>query len=89
MSKAQRLLAYTLLSLITSTPLSESANSSIPEEDEEEHDRSKSRGHMNSEGAWCWREGCTGTYLSILHEHLAEHLHCRLSTTDESDAEDE
>ncbi|KAI0090450.1 hypothetical protein BDY19DRAFT_940221 [Irpex rosettiformis] len=57
MSKAQRLLAYTLLSLITSTPLNEASTPSIPEE--EEHDGAKSTGHMNSDGAWCWREGCT------------------------------
>ncbi|KAI0337995.1 hypothetical protein BDW22DRAFT_1338600 [Trametopsis cervina] len=55
-SKAQRLLAYTLLSLITSKPLMEAPPSSIPEHDESEDRPSKS--HMNSDGAWCWREGC-------------------------------
>ena len=60
MSKSQRLLAYSLLSLITSKPLASAPTTGINEEDEE--DSSGMRGHMNEDGAWCWREGCDGTY---------------------------
>ncbi|KAI0701080.1 hypothetical protein BC835DRAFT_1265507 [Cytidiella melzeri] len=56
MSKAQRLLAYALLSLITSKPLAATSVQNVPEEAEHEDDWSN--GHMNSDGAWCWREGC-------------------------------
>ncbi|KAF7795635.1 hypothetical protein EIP86_006800 [Pleurotus ostreatoroseus] len=56
MSKAQRLLAYSMLSLITSKPLASAPTTGINEEDEE--DASGTRGHMNEDGAWCWREGC-------------------------------
>lgn len=63
MSNAERLLSYSLLSLITSTPI---ASSSIPEEDEDEDGeldasrKGKKLGLMNSDGAWCWREDCQG-----------------------------
>lgn len=56
MSKAQRLLSYSLLSLITSKPLASAPTTGISEEDEEES--SKAKGHINEDGAWCWREGC-------------------------------
>ncbi|GJE85133.1 PX-domain-containing protein [Phanerochaete sordida] len=56
MSQAQRLLSYSLLSLITSQPLAQASTAGIPQE---EGDRDpKLKGHMNEEGAWCWREGC-------------------------------
>lgn len=58
MSQAQRLLSYSLLSLITSKPLAQAATTGIAEE--EEDDDPKLKGHMNEEGAWCWREGCEG-----------------------------
>ena len=58
MSQAQRLLGYSLLSLITSKPLAQSPLAGIPEE--EENKDSKLKGRMNEEGAWCWREGCAG-----------------------------
>ncbi|EMD35638.1 hypothetical protein CERSUDRAFT_157518 [Gelatoporia subvermispora B] len=56
MSHAERLLSYSLLSLITSKPLAAAPAPGISEEDEEDAD--KKRGHMNEDGAWCWREGC-------------------------------
>lgn len=58
MSQAQRLLSYSLLSLITSKPLAQSSMAGIAE-DEEDKDP-KLKGHMNEDGAWCWREGCAG-----------------------------
>ncbi|KAI0066806.1 hypothetical protein BV25DRAFT_1819910 [Artomyces pyxidatus] len=73
MSKAERILSYSLLSLITSKPLVSSQNGSIaireeePEYDsDEESDSSsqdrlaekKNKGYLNEEGAWCWRESC-------------------------------
>ncbi|TDL25185.1 hypothetical protein BD410DRAFT_765795 [Rickenella mellea] len=85
MSNAERLLSYSLLSLITSTPLATS--STITEEEEEEDSdgsgsndsgsqrngyqnaksgasgsgsgMKKTRGLMNGDGAWCWREDCS------------------------------
>lgn len=51
MSKAERLLSYSLLSLITSTPLS-----SAPEDMEDIPPQRN--GLLNEEGAWCWREDC-------------------------------
>ncbi|PPQ86618.1 hypothetical protein CVT25_006802 [Psilocybe cyanescens] len=65
MSKAERLLSYSLLSLITSKPM---ASSSAPGTTREEEDASghstekngdKKKGLVNSDGAWCWREGCS------------------------------
>lgn len=64
MSKADRLLSYSLLSLITSKPLaSEPAIGATREEEgvlksEKSHD--KRRGLTNEDGAWCWRDGCLG-----------------------------
>ncbi|THH21169.1 hypothetical protein EW146_g355 [Bondarzewia mesenterica] len=67
MSKAEHLLSYSLLSLITSKRL---APASSPEYDDDayESDRDseiedkrqdgKKKGLLNEEGAWCWREGC-------------------------------
>lgn len=64
MSKAERLLSYSLLSLITSQPLaSEPAIGATQEEEgistsEKLHD--KKRRLTNKDGAWCWRDGCVG-----------------------------
>ncbi|KIK60406.1 hypothetical protein GYMLUDRAFT_606826 [Collybiopsis luxurians FD-317 M1] len=69
MSKAERLLSYSLLSLITSKSLASPGHiAGIAEEDEDEdesklaglkpRDRYKGKGLMNEDGAWCWREGC-------------------------------
>jgi sorting nexin-9/18/33 len=64
MSRAERSLSYSLLSLITSRPL---ASTTIIEEEDEEEDEplasmDKGKGTMNSDGAWCWREGCAGEF---------------------------
>lgn len=71
-SKAERLLSYSLLSLITTKPIATlpSAGVTIREEDsffqsdQEEPDESeepkKPKGYVNEQGAWCWREGCEG-----------------------------
>ncbi|KAG2154261.1 uncharacterized protein EDB93DRAFT_1248458 [Suillus bovinus] len=56
MSKAERLLSYSLLSLITSTPLSSAPVAGIKEDAEDTP--SQRNGLLNEEGAWCWREGC-------------------------------
>ncbi|KAI3602522.1 sh3px3 protein [Moniliophthora roreri] len=56
MSKAERLLSYSLLSLITSKPLASAPTTGVVEEDEEYN--SKDKGLLNEDGAWCWREGC-------------------------------
>ncbi|KAG5643644.1 hypothetical protein DXG03_000570 [Asterophora parasitica] len=56
MSKSERLLAYSLLSLITSKPLASAPITGVTEEDDL-YDV-KSKGLLNDEGAWCWREDC-------------------------------
>ena len=61
MSRAERLLSYSLLALITSRPLA-TATTTIEEEDEIPSLTDKGKGAMNSDGAWCWREGCTGEF---------------------------
>lgn len=57
MSKAERLLSYSLLSLVTSKPLASAPTTGIEEEDE---DSGKTKGLMNQDGAWCWRDECEG-----------------------------
>lgn len=67
MSKAQRLLSYSLLSLITSKPLASAPTTGLNEDDE--GDENKPKGHTNADGAWCWRDGCEGRFhppLSIV-----------------------
>lgn len=60
MSNAERLLSYSLLSLITSKPLASSH--ALTEEDGDEGAAKEivRKGLMNGDGAWCWREDCTG-----------------------------
>lgn len=63
MSRAQRLLSYSLLSLITSQPLAAAPTTGISEEDEDEEGstaRNQIKGQVNEQGAWCWREECEG-----------------------------
>ena len=67
MSKAERLLSYSLLSLITAKPVASSSSTSPTsphlngeEDDEDENGAAKRRGHVNADGAWCWRENCEG-----------------------------
>ncbi|KAI0821889.1 PX-domain-containing protein [Trametes gibbosa] len=62
MSKAERLLSYTLQSLITARPLASAPTTGIDDDDDEgegeEAQSSTTRGHLNADGAWCWRENC-------------------------------
>lgn len=64
MSKAERLLSYAILSTITSRPLASTSafgtSPSVDEADEDEDANTRDMGHMNSDGAWCWREDCEG-----------------------------
>jgi sorting nexin-9/18/33 len=62
MSLAERLLSYSLLSLITCKHLSSAPMTGISEEEEESNDKVK--GLLNSDGAWCWRENCEGERMS-------------------------
>ena len=68
MSKYQRLFSYSLLSLITSTPLAsapQQPNGLVHEDEEEEEDTSR-KGLMNADGAWCWRENCEGMHRAVV-----------------------
>lgn len=65
MSKAERLLSYSLLSLITAKPLAQAPTTGISEDDDEEPNAS-TQGHVNEEGAWCWREGCESASFQFL-----------------------
>ncbi|KAF9568707.1 hypothetical protein CPC08DRAFT_679040 [Agrocybe pediades] len=60
MSKAERLLSYSFLSLITSksTTSPSAPGTTSDEEGDEGHINDKQKGLMNSDGAWCWRENC-------------------------------
>jgi sorting nexin-9/18/33 len=69
MSRAERLLSYSLLSLITSKPLSSSTASEDNQEEDDsvgEKDDDQRKGTTNKDGAWCWREGCTGEHLNYV-----------------------
>ncbi|KIM46899.1 hypothetical protein M413DRAFT_440467 [Hebeloma cylindrosporum] len=62
MSKAERLLSYSLLSLITSKPIASVPAPGITndeEEDDSTHLKDKTKGLLNRSGAWCWRENCS------------------------------
>ncbi|PIL23132.1 hypothetical protein GSI_14441 [Ganoderma sinense ZZ0214-1] len=59
MSKAERLLSYSLLSMVTAKPLASAPTTGLREEEEEDGEQnSATHGHVNEDGAWCWREGC-------------------------------
>jgi len=66
MSKAERLLSYSLLSLITSRPIASASMTGTTNDEEggnsptNEKGHDKKKGLNNKDGAWCWREGCTG-----------------------------
>jgi sorting nexin-9/18/33 len=70
LAKYQRLLSYSILSLITSVPLA-SSSTTVQLNEEEEEDTSRV-GLLNSEGAWCWREHCDGETDTFLM-HLCSH----------------
>lgn len=78
MSKAERLLSYSLLSLITTKPIATLPNAGVMTREEDAYSQSdleevvtdeedkpakKSKGCVNEQGAWCWREGCEGSFL--------------------------
>lgn len=66
MSKAERLLSYAILSMITSRPLASAPTTGIGiSEEEEQEDPDRKKGHMNSDGAWCWREDCEGAHGNV------------------------
>lgn len=70
MSKAERLLSYSLLSLITSKPITSShaPGTTSDEKTENGKDDERHKGLMNKDGAWCWREGCTGqSHIPAFH----------------------
>lgn len=71
MSRAERLLSYSFLSLITSRSFA-SASTAIVEEEEDEilSSTDKGKGTMNSDGAWCWREGCIGELKGCISGRL-------------------
>jgi sorting nexin-9/18/33 len=70
MSKAERLLSYSLLSLISAKSIATlpSAGVTTWEEDlyfqsdredlYENEEPKKAKGYVNEQGSWCWREGC-------------------------------
>lgn len=80
MSKVERLLSYSLLSLITTKPIATLPNAGVitREEDtysqsdleeiatnEEDKPAKKVNGCVNEQGAWCWREGCEGAFFKL------------------------
>ena len=91
MSKAERLLSYSLLSLITTKPIATLPNAGVMTREEDAYSQSdleevvtdeedkpvkKSKGCVNEQGAWCWREGCEGSFLKNIcsytfHNHRA------------------
>ncbi|PCH35113.1 hypothetical protein WOLCODRAFT_125460 [Wolfiporia cocos MD-104 SS10] len=75
MSKAERLLSYSLLSLITCKPLASASPSVGDDPEEEDGANARSSGHVNSDGAWCWREDCEDCLrLSKAMQRTAETL---------------
>lgn len=69
MSKAERLLSYSLLSLVTAKPLAQAPTTGLSEDDDEEPNAT-THGHVNEDGAWCWREGCESA-SRVFCPHLA------------------
>ena len=67
----RRALATGLLGLITSKPIGSKAQHKHAAEpgdsdDDEDGEGGEGRGLMNSEGAWCWREGCDGEFAAFV-----------------------
>jgi sorting nexin-9/18/33 len=59
MSKAERELAYSLLSLVTAHPLHSVSES---EDEPDATHRPHEPGLVNEDGAWCWRDHCDGQH---------------------------
>jgi sorting nexin-9/18/33 len=76
MSKAERLLSYSLLSLITTKSIATLPSAGVmiweqdpfyqsdrePEEFSESEEPKKAKGYVNEQGAWCWHEDCEGIH---------------------------
>lgn len=62
LARYQRLLSYSLMSLIVSTPLATppTSQSNGPADEEDEEEDTSRVGLLNADGAWCWREHCDG-----------------------------
>ncbi len=94
MSKYQRLFSYSLLSLITSTPLASAPQqpNGLTHEDEEEEEDTSRKGLMNADGAWCWRENCEGMCrAAVLGMTVGDDdrgAGCRLLKADQGTAKD-
>ena len=67
MSKAERLLSYSLFSLVTGKQLAMTHTEDLESDEEEEHDdpieaakrrARKGKSVVNSSGAWCWKGKC-------------------------------
>jgi hypothetical protein len=89
MTKAERLLSYSLRSLISFTPLASASTVGI-NEDDGSYDV-KEKGLLNDEGAWCWREGCESkpTIHGLQMGLILVVLFCpRLSQVNQNDAKD-
>lgn len=74
MSKAERLLSYSLLSLITSKFMASALITGIRDDEDENNgnedasgstQKNRKMGLMNEDGAWCWREDCKGMLLGL------------------------
>ena len=84
MSKAERLLSYSLLSLISAKPIATLPSAGVTtreedlyfqsdqEESSEGEEPKKAKGYVNEQGAWCWREGCEGM---LFHRACFRTLH--------------
>ena len=90
MSKAERLLSYSLLSLITTKPIATLPNAGVMTREEDAYSQSdleevvtseedkpakKSKGCVNEQGAWCWREGCEGSFFKIICSYTLHNYH--------------
>ncbi|KAI0322923.1 hypothetical protein OF83DRAFT_1048316 [Amylostereum chailletii] len=65
MSKAERMLSYAFLSLVTAKPLASVSeeeqifrNPDVSDEETRNSNPRRGKGRMNEDGAWCWREDC-------------------------------
>ena|ERR1700722_11355663 len=94
MCKAERLLSYSLLSLISgrllaSAPMTGISDDEVEDDEEGTRPNLKRRGMVNSEGAWCWREGCSGELNPWSTTCCSDvERKARLSQTDQGDAKD-
>jgi sorting nexin-9/18/33 len=61
MSKAERTLSNSLLSLITSRPSVSSPHLDADPDEDHPYRSQRESGLMNEDGAWCWRDHCDGT----------------------------